>query len=44
MLFWALTWLVMATAFTCAWAFIVKGCEAMDEKNPPKTQLEDQSH
>lgn len=40
MLYWALTWLIMAIAFTCAWGFIVKGCEAMDEKHPPQENLD----
>ncbi len=40
-MFWPITWLVMACAFICAWGFIVKGCEAMDERNPPKTDIDE---
>jgi hypothetical protein len=31
--FWISVWVMMALAFTTAWAFIVKGCEAMDVAN-----------
>ena len=32
--FWVAVWLMMAAAFTTAWGFIVKGCEAMDGEQP----------
>ena len=35
MLFWVTVWFMMAAAFTTAWVFIVKGCEQLDEGNPP---------
>ena len=28
--YWVGVWLMMALAFTTAWVFIVKGCEALD--------------
>jgi hypothetical protein len=28
----------MITAFTAAWTFIVKGCEALDEAHPPDVE------
>ncbi len=31
--YWLAVWLMMAAAFTTAWGFIVKGCEALDERN-----------
>ena len=31
--FWILVWIFMISAFTGAWTFIVKGCEALDEAN-----------
>jgi len=40
-MFWPITWLVMACAFICAGGFIVKGCEAMDERIPPKTDIDE---
>lgn len=43
MVYWVFTWIVMAAAFTCAWAFIVKGCEAMDDKAPPYIPSNDDS-
>lgn len=30
--YWLGVWLMMAAAFTTAWAFIVKGCEALDDR------------
>ena len=35
--YWVLVWVLMAAAFTTAWVFIVKGCERLDERNPPPT-------
>lgn len=35
MFYWLLVWVMMALAFTTAWVFIVKGCEALDEGSPP---------
>lgn len=34
MIYWFAVWLMMAAAFTTAWGFIVKGCEAMDDDHP----------
>lgn len=31
LLFWFGVWFMMLAAFTTAWTFIVKGCEAIDE-------------
>jgi len=31
--YWLGVWIMMAAAFTTAWFFIVKGCEALDERN-----------
>jgi hypothetical protein len=36
--FWILVWIMMALAFTTAWSFIVKGCEAMDKRHPPEDE------
>ncbi|MDP6443267.1 MAG: hypothetical protein QGG36_27230 [Pirellulaceae bacterium] len=40
--FWFMVWIAMAVAFCCAWLFIVKGCEAMDDGNPPKEGFPDE--
>ncbi len=29
--FWPIVWILMASAFTTAWVFIVRGCEALDK-------------
>ena len=42
--YWILVWLMMASAFTTAWVFIVKGCERLDERNPPPDGPVDTSH
>jgi hypothetical protein len=34
-LYWIVIWVLMIVAFTAAWTFIVKGCEALDRSNPP---------
>ena len=31
--YWPTVWFMMALAFTTAWAFIVKGCECLDDRN-----------
>ena len=43
-LYWLAVWLMMAAAFATAWAFIVKGCERLDERNPPPTKAPEESH
>lgn len=43
-IYWILLWLMMAAAFTTAWTFIVKGCEAMDEKHPPPGSVDEPRH
>lgn len=40
-LYWVGVWLLMLTAFTAAWTFIVKGCEALDNAHPPEGEQDD---
>ncbi|MEZ6111528.1 MAG: hypothetical protein R3C99_10970 [Pirellulaceae bacterium] len=38
--YWVLVWILMLTAFTAAWTFIVLGCEALDEAHPGESDHE----
>lgn len=36
--YWMLVWIFMIGAFMGAWSFIVKGCEALDDAQPPEEE------
>ena len=42
--FWVAVWIMMLLAFTTAWTFIVKGCESMDNSNPPEHESSPTDH
>jgi hypothetical protein len=42
--YWILVWIFMMAAFSGAWSFIVKGCEALDAAHPPEGEEPSAGH